>query len=349
MIRARSTLIVTAAAASAVAAMLAGGSSASAAPLYSFETLYNNAGTIDATGTRPDNFFANGGDTVIAQDTIGATDGPHSMKFAQGPAATFTGAWTALMPPALQATTTTALSFDLTVPSGGALASGFARIGLSQFGTENDSPDPMHPTVDQLQTPGFAEQNINLAAGGTYHLTIPLLALFDPRTFDLYTPFSRSWGTTPDKLTPTMFEFYINKSPDVSYTVYLDNVQTLTAPVANWATDNGGDWSDSSKWKGVQGSGGGTEFVPNSPDTFVNFGGIFDPGARTINVDSPRTIGGFALNGGATFTIGGTGTLTLSVTSGQSSITDNRGVHLISAPLALASDTKITVASAVTP
>jgi hypothetical protein len=311
---------------------------ARATPVYSFET-------VNAIG--PDGFHNNGGDTVIAQDTIGATDGTHSLKFAQGPAATFTGAETETIPPILNVPTTYGISFDLTVPAGGALASGFARIGLSEFGSENDSPDPQHPIIDQLQTPGFAERNINLAAGNTYHLTIPSIALFNPRTFELYVSFASNFGATPDKLTPVAWELYINKSPAVSYTVYIDNVQAVTTPISDWSTDASGNWSDAANWRGLPESGGGTQFVPNAIDTLIDFGGISDSSARTVTVDAPQTVGALAFNGSATFTIAGTSTLTLDVSSGQASILDNRGVHTISAPLALNDDTTINVISAV--
>jgi hypothetical protein len=340
----RSSLIATAA---ATAVALIGAGQTRAAPVYSFEVLYNNLGQPDPSGTRPDDFHVNGGDTTITQDTIGATDATHSMKFAQGPAATFTGAITEVIPPVLNAPTTYGVSFDLTVPAGGALASGFARIGISEFGSENDSPDPEHPIIDQIQTPGFAEQNINLAAGNTYKITIPFIALFNPRTFELYVPFASNFGTTPDKLTATSWEFYINKSPAVSYAVYIDNVNVVTTPISAWSTDSSGNWSDAGNWRGLPQSGGSTQFVPSAIDTLINFGGISDSSARTVTVDAPQTVGALVFNGSATFTIGGTSTLTLDVSSGQASITDNRGVHTISAPLVLNDDTTIHVASAV--
>src|SRR3954467_10745562 len=111
----RSRLIAAAAASTTTAALFGitgGGGAARADTLaYSFETLYNSSGTIDIAGTRPDDFHNNGGGTTITQDTIGATDATHSMKYDMIQPATFTGAQTELLPAALFASTGFGVSF----------------------------------------------------------------------------------------------------------------------------------------------------------------------------------------------------------------------------------------------
>src|SRR5262245_48165909 len=138
MRRSRSRLfaLAGASAAASLGFRFGAGASAQAAPVYSFETLYNDQGQPDPQGTRPDNFHFNGGGTTITQDTIGATDGTHSMKFTQVTGATFTAAITEFIPPVLTASTTNAVSFDVTVPATGQFTGAFARIAVSMFGSE---------------------------------------------------------------------------------------------------------------------------------------------------------------------------------------------------------------------
>src|SRR3954469_8989390 len=123
-------------AAIAAAAVSAVAGSARAVQLYSFETLYNNTGTIDPLGTRPDGFHANGGGTTATQDTIGATVGPHSLKFTMVQLATFSGGQTEQNLPAVTNDLQFA-SMDVTIPATGGFVGGFARLGISAFG---DSP-----------------------------------------------------------------------------------------------------------------------------------------------------------------------------------------------------------------
>src|SRR5947207_5230066 len=126
-------------------------------PMYSFETLYNNANQPDPLGTRPDGYRPNGGGTVIAQDTIGTTDGTHSMKFSQVTLATFTAALTEVVPipPAIDDPVTTAVSLDLTVPDTGAFSGNFARLGITEFG---NNPS-MNLNGQAAQTNAASEQN----------------------------------------------------------------------------------------------------------------------------------------------------------------------------------------------
>jgi len=74
----RKCVVLCAATAAASAAVLIGAAPvARAAPpaIYSLETLYNNTGTPDPLGTRPDRYHQNGGGTTISQSTVGVTEG----------------------------------------------------------------------------------------------------------------------------------------------------------------------------------------------------------------------------------------------------------------------------------
>src|SRR3954471_8882931 len=112
----RGSALITAVA-GAVPGLLGGAAeSRAAAPLWSFETLYNDTGAPDPLGTRPDNFHPNGGGPpgiTVTQDTIGATDGAHSLKWFQTGLATFQGALTDPVPAGVNATTNFAIGLDL--------------------------------------------------------------------------------------------------------------------------------------------------------------------------------------------------------------------------------------------
>ena len=205
--------------AAGAAAVLVGSQSVQAGPpppIYSFETLYNNTGSPDPLGTRPDRFHANGGGTTISQATVGVTQGSFSMQFSQVAGATFTGAISELIPPSINDPITTGISFDLTIPE--TFVGNFARIGITEFGTNATQGD------GQAQTTAEAERDIKLAPG-TYNLTIPLIARNNPYTFESNVTFASCFGSDPNtQMTPTGFQFYINKNNTDPLTVYIDNV-----------------------------------------------------------------------------------------------------------------------------
>lgn len=301
--------------------------------VYSFETLYNNSGSIDASGTRPDDFHNNGFDTTITQSTIGVTDLAHSMSFGQGTLATFTGAQTELLPGPLYASNAYAVSLDLTVPGTGNFTGTFARMGVSEFG---DNAMFM-VTGYHNQSATAAEVNISLSPG-THHLTLPLIALGNPFTGTANVQFASLFG--PDQntqFTATSWQLFINKSADQTLQVYIDNVAVQNNQTSVWKTDNDGAWSSSSSWIGVP------TVVPNGVDALAIFSSITSTGTRTVTVDSPQTVGGLDFNGSGTFILSGASALTFDVASGSGSILVHRGNHLISAPLILNDDVKMTV------
>ena len=219
-------------AAAAAGMLLAAGSVRADNPLYSFEVLWNSGTPAgpggnppavppapDPNGTRPDDFHPNGGGP-ISQSTIGVTDQSHSMLFSQGMGDSFTGAETENIVPHLS-DPDSMITMDVTIPSTGQFNGNFARLGISEFGTQ-----PGDNTVYQAQTQPANEANIELTPG-THHIGVPLIAFFNPVTFDVGVPFSSIFGPDANpRLTPTDWEIYINKSLDSPLNVYIDNVRS---------------------------------------------------------------------------------------------------------------------------
>lgn len=213
----RGVVWITAASASVV---FASSRACAGTPLYSMETLYNATGVPDAAGTRPDDFHPNGGGTTVSQDTIGTTDGAHSMKFTMVQPATFSGAETELLPAHLN-DDNSAITFDVTIPSTGQFSGNFANIGIKEFGT--------NPTFGSGDCEVIAEgqASVNLSPG-THHLGVPLIARSNPFTFDSNVSFASCFGPDPNtQMTPADWEFFINKSTENALTVYVDNIQIV--------------------------------------------------------------------------------------------------------------------------
>jgi hypothetical protein len=108
---------------------------------------------------------------------------------------------------------------------------------------------------------------------------------------------------------------------------------TLLAGAA-WGVDAPGNWGVPGNWIGA---------VPNGPGTVANFGPVITA-PRTVTVDAPKTVGTINFNSADSYTIAGPGTLTLqSNGTATSAISVTAGTHTISAPLASASSTRMTV------
>jgi hypothetical protein len=202
----------------AAVAIIACASSARAADtlIYGFEP--------DAQGFGP-----NGGGVTVAQDTIGATEGTHSLKTSVVAGATFVGALTGNVPAILNNPPgVDHVTFDMTIPQGGQYTgTGFDVLGITIFG----SNAPLGQFGLQAQfAPLF---HIDGKLPGTYtDITIPLTGATNPLTFTTNQTFNQIFTTgTPDAnhLNPSGFEFFINKSNDSATTVYFDNVRIGSA------------------------------------------------------------------------------------------------------------------------
>ncbi len=110
-------------------------------------------------------------------------------------------------------------------------------------------------------------------------------------------------------------------------------LNTIIGGGASWSVDASGNWNEPAYWTGG---------VPNAVDATALFGSaITQP--QTVTVDSPVTVGAITFDNANAYTLAGTSTLTLDVTSGSASISVLSGSHTISAPLALADNTTVSV------
>ncbi len=101
---------------------------------------------------------------------------------------------------------------------------------------------------------------------------------------------------------------------------------------STWNVDANGNWSAASNW--INGA-------PNGANTSAVFGtAITAP--RTISTDIPVTVGSLSFSSTAKYTIAGPQTITLQASSNDAAIVV-AGAHVISANLALASNTDVTV------
>jgi hypothetical protein len=105
---------------------------------------------------------------------------------------------------------------------------------------------------------------------------------------------------------------------------------------ATWTRDASSDWGTTrTNWTGA---------MPNFIDATVNFGSAIGA-ARTVTVSAAMTAGTINFDSGVGYTLAGTHPITLDTSPGRAAaINVMRGCHAISAPLALAADTTITIA-----
>jgi hypothetical protein len=178
-----------------------------------------------------DGFAANGGGITVSQDTIGATDGTHSMKVAVVGGATFVGALTTFLPPAIgDPPGIDYILFDMTIPQ--QFTGAFALVGVTMFGfTQPDYPGGQQYGL-QAQFADF--EHIGGKAAGTYsNIRIDLTSATHGLTFAPNQSFDQIFGTAgsgPDDLLPSGFQLFFNKSNDEPLVVYIDNVRVGLVP-----------------------------------------------------------------------------------------------------------------------
>ena len=109
----------------AVALMLSNAGMARAIVLYSFE----------APPVNPDGFGPNGGGVTVSQDVVGVTDGLSSLKVSVVQGATFVGALSGIVHPAVgDPPGIDKVYVDLTVAPGQEFPGNFAVVGVTIFG-----------------------------------------------------------------------------------------------------------------------------------------------------------------------------------------------------------------------
>src|SRR3954469_1177266 len=187
---------------------------------YSFETIVPSG----ANPPGPDGFFGLG--ATVSQDTIGATDLLHSMKYDVGIGG-FVGARTEIVPPTLNNPPgVTDVMFDITITQ--AYTDTFANMGVTIFG---HALNPGGPGTFGNQVQFLNEYPIAGKAPGTYlNQTISLATSVGP-----YRPgesFNQIFGPIdPNDLTvASAFQFYISKNVLTPITIYIDNVRFVNVP-----------------------------------------------------------------------------------------------------------------------
>ncbi len=102
-----------------------------------------------------------------------------------------------------------------------------------------------------------------------------------------------------------------------------------------WTGATSGNWSDAGNW-----SGG----VPNG----VGHAATFDSSATgnfNVTVDGARTVGSIAFGGATSYTLGGSGPITLDAASGPATVSASAGSHSIASPVALNDDLTVSTAA----
>ena len=183
--------------------------------------------SFESPSINPDGFGPNGGGVTISQDSIGATAGAYSMKVSVVSGATFVGALTGNVDPAIgNPPGVDHILFDLTIDQGSVYTGGFAVVGVTIFGA--------NPGLGQygLQAQFADIEHIEGKAAGTYHdIQIDLDSATNPLTFQPNQSFDQIFGsgTGPSDLIPTGFQFFFNKSNDAPLTAYIDNVRVFSS------------------------------------------------------------------------------------------------------------------------
>jgi hypothetical protein len=192
------------------------------------------------------NFAApEGVNNEVAVDTIGATEGTGSLKFAMVTEEFFAGVLTSQLDPAIENPPgVDFVLFDLTIPQA-FVGPGFARTSVTVFGS--------HPEVGAIdaQDAQFLANEVpldNLPAG-THQIRINLSSAAAFPNFS----FNQLFGPPIDG-TPTGFQIYINKSVTVPFTVYFDNIR-VGEYNADFNNDGNVDGQDYNTWKTNFGTG----------------------------------------------------------------------------------------------
>ncbi|WP_428937869.1 hypothetical protein [Fontivita pretiosa] len=141
------------------------------------------------------------------------------------------------------------------------------------------------------------------------------------------------------------FNSGLNSNTDATktYDIYIDAVNYTVSP--QWNQDFSGNWDAVTNWAYTAGTT--PPPVPNGVDAVANF--YYAASApRTIVTDTAKTLGTLRLANANSYTIGGAGTLTMDVSSGQAQIVVIEGSQRINLPLRLNDNTTADVSGGAT-
>jgi hypothetical protein len=197
------------------------------------------------------------------------------------------------------------------------------------FDVGTDVPDFVVPVLGVggvIQVPGFYMNSLNIpATGGSLNFNnVPVLVLniVDP-------------GTGPGSFVPGIIgmNLFHDRDLNVNLSSFDPFVRVSNPLTEQWSVDAAGNWSNADNW---------TLGVPDVADAKANFiGAITAP--RTVVVDTDHTLGSMKFNNASTYTIQGPGRLSLSSTTGPSTIDVQQGSHVVSANLSFDDSNTINV------
>jgi hypothetical protein len=196
---------------------------------------------------------------TATQDTVGATAGTHSLRVDMAAGDTFDGILTTQLPSLLNSIPPTGIAppgidhvhFDLTIPQ--QFAGNFANIGVFVFGVTNDGS----ATAAQAEFIGFARA-ADKPAGTYFDQRIDLSDGFIGAPLFVETTFNNLIGPGPQQITPTSFEFYVNKPAGTPFTFYIDNIRFGATVPGDYALNGSPadivDAADYTIWRDTLGS-----------------------------------------------------------------------------------------------
>jgi hypothetical protein len=180
----------------------------------------------DLTVAGPDGFFGLG--AAVTQDTIGATVGEHSMKYAVAGGG-FVGARTETVIPAALGNPPGVeyVLFDMFVPE--EYAGTFADVGVTVFGHGGGQFGLQAQFADLVSIAGKAP-------GQYVDQRIDLVGSTNPLTFAPNETFNQIFGQGAGQLSvASAFQFFISKNAAEPVTVYIDNVRLVVPEPATGA------------------------------------------------------------------------------------------------------------------
>lgn len=207
-----------------------------------------------------------------------------------------------------------------------------ASVGFYSAGPNATPPDFFVEVLGvggtTTQVPGFFLNNLSITTdGGPMTWTnVPVLVLNlpDPRDNTGYVPGILGMNLFTDRdliVNGGLYEPWVGIGPKMT---------------AEWTADASGSWGEDGKWMlGVPSEAG-------APANFLSKA----TAPRTITVDANYTVGSIKFDNTNRYTLAGPGQLKLETIAGPAQIRAVKGSHTIAAPLALASNTTVTVEQA---
>lgn len=178
----------------------------------------------------------------------------------------------------------------------------------------------------------------NIAGNNTF-------ATFTNPATGSWTPYSVT-ATAPagTTLVEASFDYYAkNQTSGPTLSAFVDDGDLEGAgnppSVPTWNMDSSGDWNNANNWN--------TFTVPNGVGAAAQFQSAITAD-RNVYTDVPITVGSLDFNNANKYVIDGAGSLTLQASSGNATVTVEKGTQEINLPTTLASNTVFNVSSGAT-